>query len=254
VTVKFNEPLHIERSGMRFDVMTLKNSAELPYLVYPDPDTGKWGMYGRVTLPEGRIDVVGKYFSIEPDRARVTFVGNPGNPELNVTARWDAPDGTRVFAEVTGPLKAPKLQLRSEPARPQNEVLAQILFGTSDLASTGPGASRPAEGAEASAAAGVGGGVAAAGINRLIRDVTPINISTRIDTTQSQNVRPSVVVEVAKNVLAEATVNTGVVPIGQNPDRYLLTLDWRFLSAWSLRTTVGDAGSSILDLLWQHRY
>jgi len=67
-------------------------------------------------------------------------------------------------------------------------------------------------------------------------------------------VRPTVVVEVARNVLAEASVNTGAIPMGQNPDRYLLTLDWRFLRTWSLRTTVGDAGSSILDLIWQHRY
>jgi hypothetical protein len=33
-----------------------------------------------------------------------------------------------------------------------------------------------------------------------------------------------------------------------------VTLNWRFLRKWSLETTVGDAGTSILDLVWQHRY
>ena len=37
-------------------------------------------------------------------------------------------------------------------------------------------------------------------------------------------------------------------------ERTLFTLDWRFLRKWSLETTVGDAGTSILDLIWQHRY
>jgi hypothetical protein len=39
-----------------------------------------------------------------------------------------------------------------------------------------------------------------------------------------------------------------------NPDHTLLTIDWRFLTKWSLASTVGDAGTTIFDLLWQRRY
>jgi len=33
-----------------------------------------------------------------------------------------------------------------------------------------------------------------------------------------------------------------------------LTLNWHFLKAWSLGTTVGNAGTSIVDMVWQRRY
>jgi hypothetical protein len=46
----------------------------------------------------------------------------------------------------------------------------------------------------------------------------------------------------------------GVPPPGSNPDSTLFTLSWRFLRKWSLQTTVGNAGTSILDLVWEHRY
>ncbi len=260
VTLHLRDPLRLQRSGMRFTVMTPADPKDRPTLLMPDPSTeGGPGMHGKVQLQDGRVDVVGKFFDIEPDHAVVTFNGNPGNPELAVTARWDAPDGTRVYAEVSGPLKNPHVQLRSDPAKPQSEILALILFGGTDETQTQQALTeaeqrRSGAGGQGAAAAGVGSGVAAAGLNKLLEDVAPMSISTRVDTSQSQNVRPTVVVEVARNVLAEATVNTGAIPIGQNPDRYLLTLDWRFLRNWSLRTTVGDAGSSILDLIWQHRY
>ncbi|MBI5532305.1 MAG: translocation/assembly module TamB domain-containing protein [Deltaproteobacteria bacterium] len=254
IKLVFADPAQIKRSGMRFSVTSVADEASRATIDYPNPSGSGMSMKGQVRLEDGRVDVVGKFFTIEPDRALVTFTGEAGNPDLNVTARWDAPDGTRVYADVTGTLKTPHLQLRSDPARPPSEILAMILFG----GSSGTDVTRPDDtrtgGGSGAAAAGVGSGVAAAGINRLLADVAPMGISTRIDTSQRQNVRPTVVIEVARNVTAEATVNTGVVPLGQNPDRYLLTLDWRFLRAWSLRTTVGDAGSSILDVLWTHRY
>jgi hypothetical protein len=31
-------------------------------------------------------------------------------------------------------------------------------------------------------------------------------------------------------------------------------LDWRFLKRWLLEVTVGNLGSSILDLVWTGRY
>lgn len=257
VVVRLHDPVEVQRSGMRFAVMTRADGQELPSIDYPDASTGELTMRGQVRLKEGRVDVAGKFFTIEPDRALVTFDGDPSNPGLSVTARWDAPDGTRVIADVTGTLQAPRVQLRSDPAKSANEILAMILFGgssESERAMTAAEAQRQGGGGAGAAAAGLGGGVAATGINRLLDDVAPMSISTRVETTGSQTVRPSVVVQVAKDVTAQATANPGANPLGQNPDHYLLTLDWRFLSKWSLRTTVGSAGSSILDVLWTHRY
>lgn len=251
ITVGFANPVNIIRQGMRFSVTSLQDGSEPLVAMYPDPQTGGLRLTGKVRVADGRVDIVGKHFNIESYRAQVAFEGAASNPELNVTARWDAPDGTRVYADVTGKLQTMNVQLRSDPPRPPGEILALILVGESSTDAS----SSALTSAEASrAGAGVGTGVAAAGFNQLLAEVAPVGISTRVDTSQRNNVRPTVIVDIARNISAEATVNTGAVPLGQNPDRYLLTLDWRFLQAWSLRTTVGDAGSSILDVLWTHRY
>jgi len=210
-------------------------------------------MEGHIQIVDGKLNVVGKTFEIEHGQGRVIFDGDPGAPSLNVTTRWDAPDGTRVMAEVTGPLKDPRIRFRSVPARPASEILAMILTGTAgtDTATPSPTTNK---GGDTSAAAGVGGGVAAVGINRLLQDVSPVSVSTRVDTSEAENVRPTIAVEVARNVTAETTVNTGALAPGQTQDVYMLTLDWRFLREWSMRTTVGNKGSSVLDIVWQHRY
>ena len=41
---------------------------------------------------------------------------------------------------------------------------------------------------------------------------------------------------------------------GTNPDKTLVTVDWRFKRNWSLDATFGNAGSSIMDMVWQYRY
>ena len=67
-------------------------------------------------------------------------------------------------------------------------------------------------------------------------------------------VSPEVEVQIAKAISLQIAVVLGQPPPGVNPDHTLLTLDWRFLTKWSLATTVGDAGTTIFDLLWQRRY
>jgi hypothetical protein len=40
----------------------------------------------------------------------------------------------------------------------------------------------------------------------------------------------------------------------REPDTTFLFLDWQFIPKWSLIATRGDRGTSILDVLFQHRY
>ena len=94
--------------------------------------------------------------------------------------------------------------------------------------------------------------MASAGINMLLQDLSPV-VSTRIDTSRGQSPSPTVVVQVSRDVTAEATYVSEETSLDQN-DRYLLTFDWRFQRQWSLRVTRGNVGTSILDVLWQHRY
>jgi translocation and assembly module TamB len=211
---------------------------------------------GQIRLARGTLDVEGKRFDIQGD-STVTFVGDDAtNPQVVLTAGWVAPDGTNVFADFIGPLKTGKVTLRSQPSRSQSEILALILFGTTDEQAPA-GAASP----QATGAVGLAGGAATAPINRALGGVNHMldnfglagGLSTKIDTSTTSP-RPEVELQIARDISLQVAWVLGVPPPGSNPDSTLLTLNWRFLRQWSLVTTVGDAGTSIVDLIWQQRY
>ncbi|HVW28221.1 MAG TPA: translocation/assembly module TamB domain-containing protein [Polyangiaceae bacterium] len=203
---------------------------------------------GQIRLRSGYLYVQGKKFEIQ--NGTVTFIGEPDNPNVVVTAAWTAPEGTVVYADFVGPLKTGKVTLRSEPSHSKNEILSLILFGTTD----GMGASSNSSSSTATTAASVAGGVATQGLNKALDDLTGLDITTRIDTSDSSNPRPEVEVRVARDVTVAISHVIGVPPPGTNPDLNWATVDWRFLRNWSLNTTLGDQGSSMLDLIWTYRY
>jgi translocation and assembly module TamB len=209
---------------------------------------------GQVKLQRGSLDVQGKAFEIES--GTLTFVeADPANPQVVLAAGWSAPDGTRIHADFVGPLKTGKVTLWSEPARPQNEILALILFGTTDQQSTGGGT------APTTSMAATAGGVASQPLNQALGGVNHAldklglagGISTKVDTSTA-NPRPEVEVQIARDISLQLAWVLGQPPPGTDPDTAFATIDWRFLRNWALETTVGDAGSSIVDVLWQHRY
>jgi translocation and assembly module TamB len=203
------------------------------------------GVSGTVLLREGFIEVQGKRFEIE--RGIVTFDGEADNPEVVFTAGWTAPEGTRVYADFVGPLKTGKMTLRSDPAHTNTEILSLILFGTT-TGSSAPGATTTGS------AAGVGGDLATKGLTRALDDVTGLDLTARVDTSDAANPRPELEVRIARDITVAIAHVLGVPPPGMNPDRNLATVDWRFRRNWSLQTTFGDAGSSLLDFVWQYRY
>jgi translocation and assembly module TamB len=212
---------------------------------------------GQIRLVRGTIDVEGKSFQIQ-EGSTVTFVDDPTNPQVVLTAQWKAQDETTtVFADFVGPLKTARVTLRSEPSLSQSEILSLILFGTSDVNASAGGAGS----SEASGAASVAGGAATAPINRALGGVNRMldnfglvgGISTKIDTSTTSP-RPEVEIQIARDISLQIAWVLGVPPPGTNPDSTLATVSWRFLRKWSLVTTVGDAGTSIVDLVWQKRY
>lgn len=206
---------------------------------------------GQIQLTDGVLDVQGKEFEIE--RGTVTFAGgDPANPEIVVTAAWTAPDGTRVYADFIGPLRTGKVTLRAEPALTQNEILALIMFGTVDGANAQAPPGQQAD--RVTQVVGVGGGFATQGLNRAIDDLTGLDITARIDTSASGNPRPEIEVQIARDIAIQFAHVLGVPPPGSMPDKNIATLDWRFRSNWSLLTSFGDQGSTVIDVLWQYLY
>jgi translocation and assembly module TamB len=207
---------------------------------------------GKINLVRGKIEVQGKIFQIE--KGTVSFTGQESaNPVVVATAYYDAPDGTRVYADFTGPVKTGKLSLRSEPSHTQDEILAILLFGSPE-GSFGASAPPGQEENAAAKAAGLGGSYVAQGINKALSGISNVEVATRVDTSEANNPRPELEVQLSKDVGVQVVYNMGVPGPGQIPDRTLLMIDWRFVRRWMVETTLGDAGSSMVDLIWRYRY
>jgi translocation and assembly module TamB len=209
---------------------------------------------GQIRLKKGGVlDIEGKSFDIE--KGTITFVGDdPDNPQVVVTAGWSAPEGTRIYADYIGPLKSAKVKLRSEPPLAQTDIVALLLFGTAEGQSGSGGAGQNATNSTANTAVGAAGGVAAQPINHALDQFGVHAVAARVDTSQAANPKPEIELQIAKDLSFQIAQVIGTPPPGANPDTTLLTLNWRLLRGLTVSTTVGNLGSSIVDMVWERRY
>ncbi|MBJ7254560.1 MAG: translocation/assembly module TamB domain-containing protein [Sphingomonadaceae bacterium] len=84
---------------------------------------------GDMGLVRGTLGFAGRSFELES--GRISFNGGPAsNPSIRVTAA-SAVDGTTVRVNIAGTGQNPAISFTSTPALPQDEIMAQILFGNS---------------------------------------------------------------------------------------------------------------------------
>lgn len=204
---------------------------------------------GQITLRAGgTIDVQGRKFVV--DHGTVTFVdgAEPSNPTVIAAAYWDAPDRTRVWVEFNGPLKTGKLMLRSEPAYSKNEILSVLLFGRTDPNQARAGDARSSD---AQAATAVGTGIASAGLNKALGELDE-DLDLEQDSTSANRVRTKLGYRLRRNLKVQLGYAAGFSQ--REPDTTYLFLEWQFVPKWSVVGTRGDRGTSILDIIFQHRY
>lgn len=81
---------------------------------------------GQFSLVRGRLDILQQRFELTEGSATLQgdFV-----PFLRLVAATDTPTGTLVRIIVEGPATAPEVSFESVPDLPQDEVLAQLIFG-----------------------------------------------------------------------------------------------------------------------------
>lgn len=204
---------------------------------------------GQINVTGGKLDVSGKQFELES--GVVTFSGDPSNPTIVATARWDAGDEEhhRVYADASGTANALKVRLRSEPPLTQDQVLSLIVTGSAD----GSLGSSSGGGGTAATAVGAVGGAATQGINKALSSISDLDVTTRVDTSTG-SARPELVLQISPRVSAEITRALGQPQPGQPPDLTFLTLNFRLLTHWSLAALVGDRGETSLDMVWRKRY
>jgi translocation and assembly module TamB len=223
----------------------------LSTFVYGNPtlliENGRAVMSGALKLRGGRVDIKGRRFEIET--GTITFTGDPANPNVVLTAKWQAPDDTTIFADFVGPLTTGKVTLRSDPPRSREEILALVVFGRAEGYSSG---GQQAD--KGTQAVGMAGGFATEGLNKVLDDVTDLEIRTRVDTSSSTNPRPELEVQISQAIAARIAYVLGQIQPGQAPDKTYGTIDWNFRPEWSLETTVGDRASTTVDMIWERRY
>ncbi|HEV7367863.1 translocation/assembly module TamB domain-containing protein [Arenibaculum sp.] len=82
---------------------------------------------GDLEMIQGELDLLAQRF--EFTRGNISFVGDGQLiPRLDLAAETSAGDVKAIVA-VTGPVTEPNIELSSQPALPQDEVLSRILFG-----------------------------------------------------------------------------------------------------------------------------
>lgn len=95
---------------------------------------GDWYVSGNPSSPDiegdahlisGRAILLNRAFRME--EGRVSLAGDVQTAEINLLARHQR-DSITVNARVEGPVASPSLSLSSQPALPQDEILARLLF------------------------------------------------------------------------------------------------------------------------------
>jgi translocation and assembly module TamB len=221
---------------------------------------------GELAITGGELNLLGKIFRF--DRGTVKLrEEDRGNPLVNATAHWNAPDGTVVFVDYIGqlkPISREKLRFHASPPLSEQDILALLLLNeppSEDAQRTGEGSDR---------AGTLTGAVAAAQLNDILGGFAP-GLSTSLSSSE-RYVSTSLVYQLSDTVTAQATFEqarqqatpgesasaesgTGT-PNQAAGNRTELTLDWRFAPKWLLRGTLGlgEGATSGLDVLFQHRY
>ncbi|MCD1617634.1 translocation/assembly module TamB domain-containing protein [Salipiger manganoxidans] len=80
---------------------------------------------GRFDLIRGRLDILGQRLTL--DRAGLSLTGD-FVPTLDVAATSER-EGTTITVTITGEATSPEVDFSSDPPRPEEEVLALLLFG-----------------------------------------------------------------------------------------------------------------------------
>ena len=118
VTVNAQNQIFVQGRGLDAELggnLRLTGSASSPQAI------------GQFTMTRGRLSILGKRLVFS--RGNITFSGSLV-PYLDLSADSSAGD-TTVTVTVSGPANNPKFSFSSNPALPEDEVLARLIFGTS---------------------------------------------------------------------------------------------------------------------------
>ena len=207
---------------------------------------------GRANVVLGSYDFAGKRFDFD-QRGYVTLATRTDQIRLDLTATREDPTLTAVV-KVSGTAAKPDISLSSTPVLPQDEVLSQVLFGSSAAQLSG---AQAAELASALASLTGGGGFdflgrlrQFAGLDRLAlgQSTTAVVSNGKVVSGSSSNGGASVSggKYVGDNVYVELTGGGRTGPSA--------SVEWRVTRAFSILSQVGTQGDAQLSIQFRHNY
>ena len=208
---------------------------------------------GDLLIPAGRIEVLHKQFVIEQGIVHMR-PEDSANPYVNVTAKWDSPDGP-IFITYAGlllPVTPDKIKY-SSPSIPEDRIMATLLFGGVEQSTLGASSAGSAGGLP-------GQSLAAQLIAQQFSTQIAGNISTSIGANDDGSLRPGLTYNSGDKVIELSTYGAtgqGTGASASKGQHTLITIDWRFWRNWLLRGRVdvgSDQTTSGVDVLWQYRY
>ena len=103
--------------------------AELSVRAHVTGTVASPSLSGTADIVQGRYDFAGKRFEFD-ERGSITLANEAENIRLDLSATWDGPSLTATV-QIKGTAAKPEITLTSSPSLPQEEILAQVLFGAS---------------------------------------------------------------------------------------------------------------------------
>jgi translocation and assembly module TamB len=192
---------------------------------------------GKARVVRGDYDFAGKRFEFD-DQGYIDLDTSPEHIRLNLSATWDGSSLTAVI-KIRGTAAKPEITLTSTPVLPQDEVLSQVLFGSSASQLS------PVEAAQLAAAVtalATGGGFdVMGGLSRFAR-----LDRLALGGDEASGVTVSGGKYIGNHLYLELTGGGRYGPSAQ--------VEYRANRAFSLISQIGGLGGAKLSVRWRHDY
>lgn len=163
---------------------------------------------GEFELVRGRLDILQQRFELDQGGA---YLQGDFSPFIRLVASTETATGTRVRIIIEGPASEPEVRFESTPDLPQDEVLAQLIFGR-DLSSISP-----LQAVQLAAAVGTLAGRGGGGLIDDFRSDTGLD-DLDITTDDEGNAAVRAGKYLSDNVYTDITVGTDSTSINLNLD------------------------------------
>ncbi len=209
--------------------------AELSLDAHVSGTVAKPQLDGVARIVQGRYDLAGKRFDFD-ERGVIYLATDPDRIRLDLSASWEAPSLTATV-NIKGTAGRPEITLTSSPSLPQEEILSQVLFGSSAAQLSGPEA---AELASTVTALATGGGFDVLGSLKQFAGLDRLAIGGN---------------EVSGMTVAGGKYigdNVYLEIVGGGRQGPTAEVDWRIKRGLSILSQIGGQIGAKLSIRWSH--